>query len=165
MLRKRKKLNETQIQHFFFLSEKLQNWWFLSAGERGPGGAENWKGGQFWQIFKKAEIRLKAEDSHPCNFQKPLFWTQGTSKHVNQVKTRHRKFWPKTVRPLPNGSRRMEVKMDDKKAWVKCFVLNIDVFRVSYQIIFVEYCLRIFSCMFLFVHKVIKRKISLHWVI
>ena len=39
------------------------------------------------------------------NFQKPYFWIRGTSKHINQVKTQHYKFWPKTILLLPNSSR------------------------------------------------------------
>ena len=63
---KRKKLSETQIQHFFFLSEKLQNWGFLSAEGKGTmGGMKIEKGSNFGKFSKKAEIRLKAEDSHP----------------------------------------------------------------------------------------------------
>ena len=33
--------------------------------------------------------------------------------YINQVKTRYRKFWPKTILRLPNGSRVMEVKIKD----------------------------------------------------
>ena len=43
-------------------------------------------------------------------FPKSTFLDSGTSKHINLVKTRHRKFWPKTILPLPNGSRVVEVK-------------------------------------------------------
>ena len=44
-------------------------------------------------------------------FQKTTFWAQETSNHTNQVKTRHRKFWPNTILPLPDGIRVMEVKI------------------------------------------------------
>ena len=49
------------------------------------GEAENWKGGQFYPIFKKAEICLKAEDSHPCN-KKNAHTHQVSLKSVRMVK-------------------------------------------------------------------------------
>ena len=47
--------------------------------------------------------------------KKNFFFTHWTRKHINQVKTRHRKFWPKTIFPLPNGSRVIEVKKEMKE--------------------------------------------------
>ena len=44
-------------------------------------------------------------------FSKTTSWTQGTSKHVSQVKTRYRKFCPNTVLSLLNDSRELEVNL------------------------------------------------------
>ena len=38
---------------------------YFYQGEKGGREVENWKRRQFF-FFKKAEIHLKAEDSHPC---------------------------------------------------------------------------------------------------
>ena len=46
--------------------------------------------------------------------KKQFFWTEGTSKHINPVKTRHRKFWQKTTLPLPYSSRVTEVKVSQR---------------------------------------------------
>ena len=48
------------------------------------------------------------------SFQKPIFRIQGTSKHVNKVKTFHQKFWPNTLFPLSSGSRVIEGKKGQK---------------------------------------------------
>ena len=69
---------------------------------------------QFW-TYKQLNIPHTITHTHityaQSNFQNPIFWVQGTSKHINQVKNRHWKFWPKTILPLPYGRRVMEVKI------------------------------------------------------
>ena len=44
-----------------------------------------------------------AHASAQISFQKPLFWIQKTSKHINPIKTRYRNYWPKIL-SLPSGS-------------------------------------------------------------
>ena len=59
-----------------------------------------------------------------CKLTYPLYWTQGPSKHISHLKTRHRKFWPKIVLSLPYGSRVMEAK--------RVHLLNFGCFRVTH---------------------------------
>ena len=56
--------------------------------------------------FKKS---LKWYQTIRHTLSQTSLWTQGTTKHMNQVKTRYRKFWLKTILPFPYGSRAMEV--------------------------------------------------------
>ena len=69
----------------------------------------------FWR-YKVLNIHLTVTHIHVHRVisknQFFFFWTQRTSKHVNQTKIRHCKFWPKTILPLLNGSWAIEVKKE-----------------------------------------------------
>ena len=65
------------------------------------------------------------------NFQKPIFWTQVTWKHINQVKTRYRKFWQNTILPLSNSDRVMEVKIWSEKFQNQVIEKNYAVKRLT----------------------------------
>ena len=43
---------------FFLLSEKLQNWWFLTTGKRGQRGAKIGRGGNFGKFLKRRKILI-----------------------------------------------------------------------------------------------------------
>ena len=45
-----------------------------------------------FQRYKELNIPFPSHTYTQTNFQKTLFWIQGTSEHINQVKSRYRKF-------------------------------------------------------------------------
>ena len=72
----------------------------------------------------------------PCS-KNQFFWTQRTSKHINQMKIQHWKFWPNIILPLPNESWVMEVKnecIEDSWKDSSCNILNRLTFNFPFLI-------------------------------
>ena len=63
-----------------------------------------------YEVCQSTVNMINQKGKNSAILTKILLWNkylgdaQGTSKHINQVKTRHRKFRPKTIFPLPIGS-------------------------------------------------------------
>ena len=66
-----------------------------------------------YKIWRYNALNIHHTVTRTNTHTEATFWIRETLKHVNQVKTRHGKFWAKATF-LPNGSRVMEVKMNSR---------------------------------------------------